>query len=269
MTERQEYTKLRDIARKRVVRIEKAGLAGRVDLPSLPRLRDLPPDKISAELKKIRAFVEAPTALGQVRREIAAREVAEYDRRRKAPNAPKAPKAPKAARAPKAPKPPEDPLKIRRLLEADVKTLTDEQKKLRRRYQNRRNKRAQRAREKVNRGEWTKQEAGLYKAAKTLGIDIPPSAIPDFAEYVKMRNSMANESAKYIIDKYTEDYDRLLKKGYTPDEILADFAQYRAEMAQAQLDAAEMKNAVSSETVDNWILRMIEIGPGEEQELPW
>ena len=57
MTERQEYTKLRDIARKRVARIEKAGLAGRVDLPSLPRLRDLPPDKISAELKKIRAFV--------------------------------------------------------------------------------------------------------------------------------------------------------------------------------------------------------------------
>ena len=269
MTERQEYTKLRDIARKRVARIEKAGLAGRVDLPSLPRLRDLPPEKIGVELKKIRAFVEAPTALGQVRREIAAREVVEYDRRHKAPNAPKAPKAPKAAREPKAPKPPEDPLKIRRLLEADVKTLTDEQKKLRRRYQNRRNKRAQRARERVNRGEWTKNEAGLYKAAKTLGIDIPPSAIPDFAEYVKMRNSMANESAKYIIDKYTEDYDRLLKKGYTPDEILADFAQYRSEMEQAQLDAAEMKNAVSSETVDNWISRMIEIGPGEEQELPW
>lgn len=63
---RSEYTRLRDIAQKRLGRLEAAGLA----MPGLsfPKLRDLKTDtERSRALNELRQFVQAPTQVKQVR----------------------------------------------------------------------------------------------------------------------------------------------------------------------------------------------------------
>ena len=60
-------------------------------------------------------------------------------------------------------------------------------------------------------------------------MNIPTGRIKQFIEYMEYRFSQVSESAYYLMDKYVEDYQKILKNSPTVDDIRADFERFSAE----------------------------------------
>lgn len=180
MMDFKEYTKLRDIAEKRIKRAEKAGFdIGRSSFPTVKELRQNGSVNAAAELFKLRQFVESGSSLSRDHvREYSTSEAAVRSRR------------------------------YRRERMARDSAGYDEEKQ--------------------------KKYISYLKALKTFGVDIPPSKLPEFFAYMDYRFAQGKGSQQYVIDIFVDDYTKMMRKGYKPSQIMADFKVFEADQIAIQ-----------------------------------
>ncbi len=249
---RSEYSHLRATAEKRISRLKEAGFASPVK--SFPTLKELSKADFKTASRQLTKFLSNKlTTVRGARAQAKVEELRAYQRAEREERR----KAQEERRETRQKRLINEQIEGRRLLGLNPKELNEEQKAVRRRYQQRLAKRRQRARERASEYGWTDEQQDLYKAAQTLGLKLKPSDIQAFSDYVEMRYNMVKESAQYVIDKYAKDYDKLLQKGKTPEEIAQDFRAYQKEVAETKQSAAELKNAVSEEEMSSFIERLL------------
>ena len=83
-------------------------------------------------------------------------------------------------------------------------------------------------------------------------MDIPPSKLPAFFAYMDYRFAQGNVSKKYVFDIFVEDYQKMLEKGYKPDQILGDFQRFEADQAALAGRAAEMVGVTAEAAISLW-----------------
>ena len=109
-----------------------------------------------------------------------------------------------------------------------VVTSAAEEKKVRQREQAR--KRSKNYRERLK--NLTKKDKSYMKAAKTLGVYIPPSQAKAFTEYLAFRFSVGADQLKYAINEFIKDFDILVhEKKHKAEFLLKDFNQYALDRA--------------------------------------
>ena len=90
------------------------------------------------------------------------------------------------------------------------------------------------------------------KGLDTLGVDIPPSALPAFFAYMDYRFAQGTGSKKYVFDIFVDDYMKMLKKGYNPNQILSDFQQFEADQAAIAERAEGMTGTSYEKSIALW-----------------
>lgn len=172
MIDFKEYTKRRDIAQKRIKRLQQAGVPLDVHIPTVKEIR-ASTDSSYAE-RMYNALTEFITSgMSLARRREKAREEASPE------------------------------VKKRRAKEREYR-----RKKIAKEY---------------DAGRKSKTYQGYLKGLKKLGVDIPPSKLPYFFEYMDYRFAQGNTSKKYVFDIFVDDYQTMLRKGYSPSKIVEDF----------------------------------------------
>lgn len=115
---------------------------------------------------------------------------------------------------------------IRKDIQETVKSVESQIKKERRRAQNR--EASKRYRETLK--GLTAREKRYLKAARTLGLKVPPSMAKIFGEYLDVRFAQGNDSEFYRIANYVEDFQSIMdKKGYNARQTMNDFNRYMAD----------------------------------------
>ena len=128
---------------------------------------------------------------------------------------------------------------------------TEEEKKARRREYERQYRRRRVAREE-ERPEYPNKYQGYLKGLRTMGVDIPPSKLPSFFKYMDYRMAQGNTAKKYVFDIFVDDFQRMLQKGYKPDEIIADFQQFEADMLALQERMGKMTGMSVEQAIVLW-----------------
>lgn len=192
-----EYTRMRDIAQKRVKRM---GLD--VHIPTVKELRNDTGDTVVKAFQNLSSFLETGPSLS----------------RRRA---------------------------------AERPTYTPEERAERRREYQRDYRRRKVAKE-HEREAYPKKYQSYVKGIKRLGVDIPPSKLPGFFAYMDYRFAQGNVSKKYVFDIFVDDYQKMLEKGYKPDQILGDFQKFEADQAALAGRAAEMVGMTAEAAISLW-----------------
>lgn len=196
---RSEYSRLRSIAEKRIDRLSSHGLASPgISFPKVSQLKSAAEKE--AALNAVKSFLASGTTLREATKNPEKRLVTENNMpafltRRERRNA------------------------RRRERYAQDKEKRDA-RNARRREQYRRKKILK---------ELTDKQRALLKGAGTLGVDIPTDRIKQFIEYMEYRFAQVQESAYYAMDKYTEDYQKILRNAPNTDDIVADFNRFLSE----------------------------------------
>ena len=192
-----EYTRMRDIAHKRVARM---GLD--VHIPTVKELRNDTGETVVKAFENLRNFLEAGPSLSR-----------------------------------------------RRAAERPVYS-PEERAERRREYQ--RDYRRRKVAKEHEREAYPKKYQSYVKGVKRLGVDIPPSKLPAFFAYMDYRFAQGNVSKKYVFDIFVEDYQKMLEKGYKPDQILGDFQKFEADQAELAGRAAEMVGLTAEAAISLW-----------------
>lgn len=90
------------------------------------------------------------------------------------------------------------------------------------------------------------------KGLKTLGVDLKPSQLPGFFQYMDYRFAQGNASRKYVFDIFVDDYQTLLQKGYKPDQIVADYEKFQANQIAVADRAESMKGISVTDAIASW-----------------
>ena len=203
MTDYKEYTRLRDIAQKRIKRGQAAGLGIDVHIPTVKELRQRGEGASEIEMIRLQQFIKTGFSL---------------ERRR-------------AASRPK---------------------LTEEERRQRKREYSREYRRRKVAKE-YERPEYPNKYQGYLKGLKTLGVDIPPSKLPAFFAYMDARFAQGSaKDKKYVFDIFVEDFQKILKSGYNPNQILGDFQKFEANQAELASRAGQMLGTSYAESISRW-----------------
>ena len=192
-----EYTRMRDIAQKRVKRM---GLD--VHIPTVKELRNDTGDTVVKAFQNLSSFLETGPSLS----------------RRRA---------------------------------AERPTYSPEERAERRREYQRDYRRRKVAKEYEHEA-YPKKYQSYVKGIKRLGVDIPPSKLPGFFAYMDYRFAQGNVSKKYVFDIFVDDYQKMLEKGYKPDQILGDFQKFEADQAALAGRAAEMVGMTAEAAISLW-----------------
>ena len=191
MIDYKEYTKLRDIAQKRIKRAQAAGVGISVRIPTVKELRLRGEMAGNIELMRLQQFIN--TGFSLARRAAESRPV-----------------------------------------------LSDEERRERKRQQSRDYRRRKVAKA-YERDEYPTKYQSYLKGLKTMGVDIPPSKLPAFFAYMDKRFSQGSPGDKrYVFDIFVDDYMQIMKKGYNPQQIMADFDIFQAEQAVLSGRSGEM-----------------------------
>ena len=205
MIDFKEYTKLRDIAQKRIKRAQAAGVPLSVHIPTVKELRARGSESAD-ELTMMNLQQFLSTGFSLQRRKESRREY-----------------------------------------------LTAEEKRQRRRDYEREYRRRKKAKEYERIKGRSKGEYQTYlKGLKTLGVDIPPSKLSSFFDYADYRFAQGKSSGKYIFDIFIDDYLTLLKKGYSPDQIVSDFQKFENDMLALKERETNMTGLNAEEAVALW-----------------
>ena len=192
MIDYKEYTKLRDIAQKRIKRAQAAGVHIDIRVPTVKELRQRGEDVGNIELMRLEQFVR--TGFSLARRSAESRPV-----------------------------------------------YTAEEKRARKNQQNRDYRRRKVARE-YEREEYPTKYQSYLKGLKTMGVDVPPSKLPGFFAYMDSRFAQgSSKDKKYVFDIFVEDFQKMLQKGYSANQIVTDFRQFEADQALLADRAAGMQ----------------------------
>lgn len=203
MIDYKEYTKLRDIAQKRIKRAQAAGVHIDIRIPTVKELRHRGEDVGNIELMRLEQFIRTGFSLS--RRSAASRPV-----------------------------------------------YTAEEKRARKNQQNRDYRRRKVARE-YEREEFPYKYQSYLKGLKKLGVDIPPSKLPEFFAYMDFRFAQGKKKdKKYLFDIFTDDYLEMLQNGYRPSEILRDFEEFAADQGILEIKAGEMSGMNYDKAIGLW-----------------
>lgn len=196
-----EYTRLRDIAQKRIKRGEAAGL-GKMDyFLKVKELKQMGEFARDIEMMRLQQFINTGFSLERRR---------QYKRDQ----------------------------------------ITDEQRRQNRREQSRDYRRRKTTRDYSP--EKQKQYRAYLKALKTLKKDIPPSQLPAFFAYLDYRFEQGSSSEKYLIDIFVDDFRMMVRTGYKPDQILADFKKFEADQADIADRAGQMEGMDVEHALELW-----------------
>lgn len=92
------------------------------------------------------------------------------------------------------------------------------------------------------------------KGIKTLGVDIPPSKLPAFFQYMDYRFAQGNTAGRYLFDVFLDDYTQMLQKGYKPDQILKDFQKFESDQLSLSARASKMEGIDVDLALDLWTM---------------
>ena len=205
---RSEYSRLRSIAEKRIDRLSSHGLAASgISFPKVSQLKTAAEKK--AALQAVKTFLGSGTTL---------REAAKNPEKKRLVTVNKMPAFLTEKQAKEAER------RERRNARRRERYAQDKEKRDARNAR----RREQYRRKKILEGLTDRQKA-LLKGAETLGLHIPTDRIKQFIEYMEYRFSQVSESALYLMDKYVEDYQKILQNSPTVDDIRADFERFTAE----------------------------------------
>lgn len=172
MIDFKEYSRRRDIAQKRIKRLEKAGLSVEVQFPTVKEIRAIVDSNFAESMyNELTEFISSGMSLARRREKVREEATPEVKKRR-------------------------------------AKEREYRRKKIAKEY---------------DAGRKSKTYQGYLKGLKKLGVDIPPSKLPYFFEYMDYRFAQGNTSKKYVFDIFVDDYQTMLKKGYSPSKIIEDF----------------------------------------------
>lgn len=129
--------------------------------------------------------------------------------------------------------------------------LSPEEKRARRREYERQYRRRKVARE-YERPSQPNKYQGYLKGLRTMGVDIPPSKLPAFFAYMDYRFAQGNSAKKYVFDIFVDDYQRMLQKGYKPDQILNDFQKFEADQAGLRARSDSMEGITAEQAISLW-----------------
>ena len=201
MSDYSEYTKQRDIAQKRIKRMQAAGM--KIDY-KVPTVKEIKAGKANLE----ESFRQLQTFLGSQMN-----------------------------------------LSSRR--ESQRIHYTQEQAAERKRQYQRRYRRQRVARE-YERLEHPKKYQGYTKALETLGIDLKPSQLPGFFQYMDYRFAQGNTAGKYLFDIFAKEYVQLLQRGYKPNQIISDYQQFMSDQYQLMDRADDMIGWSQEQFMASW-----------------
>ena len=224
-----EYTKLRDIAQKRMKRVAAAGLAPAVHFPTVREIKAGVVDPGQA-MRELKAYLSGGSTLTAVRQTGMAPVFKSY---------------------PELPKP---------------KPVSAELKKERRREQQKLYRQRRKVREIALTPAKAKKYEGYLKALDTvskawkeagfdLGMDLKslsPAQAQAYVEYMEYRFSQGDFNQKYVIDEFIQDFSRLLNSGYNPKNIQDDFNLFLENRAKLAGRADVMEGIDSSEFGGLW-----------------
>lgn len=204
---RSEYSRLRSIAEKRIDRLSSHGLASPgISFPKVSQLKTAAEKE--AALQAVKSFLGSGTTLREAAKNPEKRLVTEN----------KMPAFLTEKQAKEAEKRERRNARRREKYAQDVEKRNARNARRREKYK----------RDKILAGLTDKQRA-LVKGAKTLGLDLPTDRIKQFVEYMDYRFSQVSESEFYLMDKYVEDYQKILQNSPTVDDIRADFERFVSE----------------------------------------
>lgn len=99
----------------------------------------------------------------------------------------------------------------------------------------------------------TKDDRRFMKAARTLGLNLTPSTIKAFSEYVKYRFSQGVGSVRYMMANIVEDYMEITKgQPKKADDVVKDYERFlsdRADLLDAwnRIESGESPSATTSD----------------------
>lgn len=141
--------------------------------------------------------------------------------------------------------------------------INDEERKARRRAKEREYRRMKVARE-LEREDYPYKYQSYVKGIATLGVNIPPSKLPAFFAYMDYRFSQGKGSKKYVFDIFVDDFQTMLKKGYSANQILTDFKSFEADQAMIAERAGGMLGTSYEKAISLWD-RFIESKKGKKE----
>lgn len=201
MSDYSEYTKQRDIAQKRIKRMQAAGV--KVDY-KVPTVKEIKAGKANLE----ESFRQLQSFLGSQ-------------------------------------------MNLRARQEAKRVHYTREQEAERKRQYQREYRRMRVAREHERAG-YPKKYQGYTKALKTLGIDLKPSQLPGFYQYMDYRFAQGNTAGKYLFDIFATEYVKMLQSGYKPNQIIKDYEMFMADQHTLAGREANMQGWTVAEFGRSW-----------------
>lgn len=107
----------------------------------------------------------------------------------------------------------------------------------------------------------TKDDRRFMKAARTLGLNLTPSTIKAFSEYVKYRFSQGVGSVKYMMANIVEDYMEITKgQPKKADDVVKDYERFLADRAELldALNRIESGESPSASTSDRFHVSWLE-----------
>lgn len=234
-----EYSRLRSIARKRIERASAAGRGEYVRIPTVAEVRaSANPNEY---MNAVKEFLANPNAtLTAARKQSVAFPTIEF-----------------------TPIPP-----------GTGRKLTEDEKRARRREQNRRSK-AKRAVEKASPNEKeARKRVGYLRALETVaakwreaGVDVgnwlgvlSPKKAKAFTDYMEYRFSQGDYNAKYVIDTFIRDFGELVQRGYTFNDIQADFGAFLEKQKALKANAKKAnKYGVTEDEIDSTWRKFVKV----------
>ena len=224
-----EYTRLRDIAQKRIKRLGAAGLMHEIHIPTVREIRAGIVEKSTA-LRELKDFLSGGSTVQAVRQTGLLPTFKDY---------------------PALPKP---------------EPLTELQRKERKRERQRWYRQRKKIRETSITPEKARKYEGYLKALDTvskawkksgfnIGIDLKslsPSEAQAFVEYMEYRFAQGDFTQRYVIDEFIQDFSKLLSRGHKPAEITADFDRFLAQRAALSGRSDSMTGLSSWEVMGLW-----------------
>lgn len=224
-----EYTRLRDIVRKRNIRLSEAGLAPRVHFPTVAEIKSGYVDPSQA-LKAVKEYYSGGTTVKAVRQTGL---------------------APVAVNFPRMPKP---------------KVKSEAERKERKRAADRAYRRRRAVKEIALTPEKQSKYGSYLKALQTvsnvwkksgfdIGIDLAsmtPAQAKAFVEYMDYRFSQGDFNQRYVIDEFIQDFSKLMKKGYKGSDIQSDFNKFLENQNQLRSRSDNMEGLSSGEIMNLW-----------------
>lgn len=224
-----EYTRLRDIVRKRNIRLSEAGLAPRVHFPTVAEIKSgfVSP---SEALKAVKEYYSGGTTVKAVRQTGLAPVIRSF---------------------PRMPKP---------------QIKSDAERKDRKRASDRAYRRRKAVREMALTPEKKSKYASYLKALETvskvwkqsgfdIGIDLAsmtPAQAKSFVDYMDYRFSQGDFNQHYVIDEFIQDFSKLMKKGYKGSDIQSDFNKFLEHQNQLRSRSENMEGLSSGEIMGLW-----------------